>query len=201
MTAKKTFYIMIASLVISVILLGSVVFVGNLKLKSETDDLVDLKATNQTLETQQTNLITAQRNLEKYSDLEEITQDIVPQDKDQARAVREIVTLAEQSGFGLESITFPQSNLGSSSSSDKKKSSTDTISQALPVQGIKGVYSLEAVITPKGNIPYSQFLDFLSKLENNRRTAQVTSVRIEPSTDGNSEFISFTLNVNLFLKP
>lgn len=201
MTAKKTFYIMIASLVVSVILLGSVVFIGNLKLKSETDDLVDLKATNQTLETQQTNLITAQRNLEKYSDLEEITQDIVPQDKDQARAVREIVTLAEQSGFGLESITFPQSNLGSSSSSDKKKSSTDTISQALPVQGIKGVYSLEAVITPKGNIPYSQFLDFLSKLENNRRTAQVTSVRIEPSTDGNSEFISFTLNVNLFLKP
>lgn len=200
MTPKKASFVMMGSLAVAVILLGILVYFGDQSLSKQSEELVDLKATNQTLETQQANLITAKRNLEKYSDLEEITQDIVPQDKDQARAVREIVTLAEQSGFGLESINFPQSNLGSATT-DKNNSNTNSITQAVPVQGIKGVYSLEAVITPKGNIPYSQFLTFLSKLENNRRTAQVTSVRIEPSTDGNSEFISFTLNVNLFLKP
>lgn len=192
---------MIGSLAFSVLLLGAVVYYGNLSLKTESAKLVDLKATNQSLETQQTNLITAKRDLDKYSDIDEITQDIVPQDKDQARAVREIVTLAGQSGFELESITFPQSNLGASSSSDKSATQSGTISQAVPVKGIKGVYSLEAVITPKGNIPYSQFLDFLTKLENNRRTAQVSSIRIEPATGGNSELISFTLNINLFLKP
>lgn len=191
---------MVGSLVISVLLLGTVVYYGNLSLKTESAKLVDLKATNQSLETQQTNLITAKRDLEKYSDIDEITQEIVPQDKDQARAVREIVTLAGQSGFELESITFPQSNLGASSTTDKTTSNA-TISQAVPVKGIKGVYSLEAVITPKGNIPYSQFLSFLEKLENNRRTAQVSSIRIEPATGGDSEFISFTLNINLFLKP
>lgn len=192
---------MIVATVISVLLLGGIVYLGNASLKEESAKLVDLKATNQTLETQQTNLITAKRDLEKYSDLEEITQEIVPQDKDQALAVREIVTLAEQSGFVLESINFPQSNLGSTSTDKKGASTNNTITQAVPVAGIKGVYSLEAVITPKGVLPYAQFLDFLTKLENNRRTAQVTSVKIEPATGGNTEFISFRLNVNLFLKP
>lgn len=192
---------MIASIIISFGLLIAIVYFGNQSLKNESDKLVDLKAINQSLETQSSNLITAKQDLQKYSDLEEITNTIVPQDKDQARAVREIVTLAAQSGFELDSINFPQSNLGSAAKSDKKKADTDTITQAVPVEGIKGVYSLEAVIKSKGNLPYTQFLQFLEGLENNRRTAQVTSVRIEPATDGNSDFISFTLNVNLFLKP
>ncbi len=76
------------------------------------------------------------------------------------------------------------------------------ISQAKPVQGMNGVYSLEANIAPEGSVNYYQFISFLSKLEKNRRTAQVTSIKIDPKTSsGNNPQLTFSLTVNLFLKP
>lgn len=203
MTPKKVFYAMTGSLVVVAGLLGATVYFGNQSLQTEADKLVDLKAINETLEAQQTNLLKAQRDIQKYSDIEEITQSIVPQDKDQARAVREMVTLAGESGFELQSVTFPSSNLGSTqnSGSNKKSNQSSGISQAVPVPGINGVYSLEATLQPKDNITYPQFLTFLKKLENNRRTSQVSRVRIAPADDSNRDLISFTLTIKLFLKP
>lgn len=203
MTPKKAFYGMTGSLVIVAGLLGAVLYFGNQTLQSEADKLVDLKAVNETLEAQQTNLLKAQRDVQKYSDLEEITQSIVPQDKDQARAVREMVTLAAQSGFELQSVTFPSSNLGSAqgASGNKKSGQSSGVSQAVPVKGIDGVYSLEATLQPKDDITYPQFLTFLQKLENNRRTSQVSRIRIEPADASNRGLISFTLTIKIFLKP
>lgn len=203
MTTKKTFYVMLGSLASLALLLGTMLYFGNKSLVEESHKLVDLKATNQTLESQQTNLLGAQQDIEKYSNIEEITNSIVPQDKDQARAVREVIALAKQSGFEIRSITFPTSNLGigNRSSGDTAESATPApISQAVPVKGISGVYSLEATIVPTGPVQYSQFLGFLKKLENNRRTSQVSSIRIEPQ-ENSPGTISFTLKINLFLKP
>ena len=194
---------MLGSLASLTVLLGAMLYFGNKSLVEESHKLVDLKATNQTLESQQTNLISAQRDIEKYSNVEEITNSIVPQDKDQARAVREVIALAKQSGFEIRSITFPTSNLGvgtPSSGGATGSTAPAPISQAVPVKGISGVYSLEATIVPTGPVQYSQFLQFLKKLENNRRTSQVSSIRIEPQ-ENNPGTISFTLKINLFLKP
>ena len=189
---------MLGSLGVLSILLIAIIYFGNNSLQEESHKLVDLKATNQTLESQETNLINAQSDVEKYSNIEEITSSIVPQDKNQAKAVREIVELANQSGFGIKSITFPSSNLGSGSTSGTENK--NPISQAVPVKGIKGVFSLEATIVPEGTVEYVKFLEFLRKLENNRRTSQVSSIRIDPQ-DNRTSFISFTFKINLFLKP
>jgi hypothetical protein len=218
MTPKKSFYIMLSSLSLTVILLITVIYFGNALLKKDSDKLVSLKLDNKVLEVKELGLAQAEQDTAKYSSLEEITQSIVPQDKDQAKAVREIFTLAKESGISLKSVTFPTSNLGTKVTPPKSSEGTtpesnaqptpetaqapNVISQAKPVQGINGVYSLEATIMPDGYVSYYSLIDFLSKLENNRRTSQVTRIKVDPqSYDNNNPLVDFLLTVNIFLKP
>lgn len=204
-----------------VILLGAgivaTVVVGDMYLKQQATKLNELKVQDKILEDQQTALIQANRDIAKYTELEKISTSVVPQDKDQAKAVLEIIEIARQSGIPIQSITFPTSNLGTKAAPAPKAEGSEggstpaapaapPISQAKPVDGVKGVYSLEMNITPVSSdtnpISYYQFLDFLGRLENNRRTAQVTQVSITPKTTARqSPFISFTLTINIFVKP
>lgn len=210
MTAKRAFFVMIGLVGVTAIGIIAAIYFGNKMLVKESDKLVDLKAINSVLESQETGLAQAKKNIEKYKDLEEITQTVVPRDKDQARATREVVSLAAESGFAIKSITFPASNLGtkvappsgSENNNSAEQPASNPISQAKPVQGINGVYSLEANIVPEGTVNYYQFISFLAKLEKNRRTAQVTSIKIDPKTSTrNNPQLTFSLTLNIFLKP
>jgi Na+-translocating ferredoxin:NAD+ oxidoreductase RnfG subunit len=198
---------MIAAFAIACIGLGALVYTGNKLLVKESNKLLELKAISQVLESQTTGLSQAKQDVQKYKGIEEITQSVVPQDKDQARAVREIVELARQSGIELKSITFPASNLGNAartptgSSSSAKAKPVAGLSQAKPVEGIKGVYSVELSIEPVGEVNYYKFIDFISKLENNRRTSQVSRIRIDQPANKNSQNIDFSLTINIFVKP
>jgi hypothetical protein len=128
---------------------------------------------------------------------------VIPNDKDQAEAVLEINQLAQAAGISISSITFPSSTLGSKTSA--AASASKAISQAVPVPGIPGLYSLELTITPQvgastptdKQVTYAKMLDFLNRIENNRRTAQISQVNIEP----NGGQINFTLVLNIFIKP
>lgn len=191
-------------------IVGAIIF-GNKILINQSAHLVDEKANNAILEDQETLLAKAKQNIEKYKNLEEITQTIVPRDKDQARATREIVAMAQESGFNIKTITFPSSNLGTKApqpqpSADTKpqtpQETPNPISQAKPVKDINGVYSLELNIAPQGTVNYYQFISFLSKLEKNRRTAQVTSIKIDPKSSSRlNPQLNFSLTLNIFLKP
>jgi hypothetical protein len=98
----------------------------------------------------------------------------------------------------LSSITFPTSTLGSISAG----ASNPNLTQLLPVAGISGVYELQITITQDSSsrIPYSQFITFLSKLEQNRRTAQVSSITVQPDAQHPNN-VAFTLIINEFIKP
>lgn len=205
MNSKKTFYLMIGLLVVVIGLGFATIVMGNVVLSKKAKELTALKLDNQVLDEQQTALIRANQDLQKYADLEKIAKSVVPQDKDQARAIREIVQIANKSGISIKSITFPASNLGAGSTASPGTASTKSvISQAKPVPGLSGVLSLEMTITPETvnrKITYNQFLDFLSRLENNRRTAQVSSIKIDPVTsDTKNSYVTFSLVINIFLK-
>lgn len=208
MTSKNVFFGLLAGITITVLGTGFVFMRGNQLLEKKSEELVELKAANEALETQSIELVTAKQEIERYSDLENITQSIVPQDKDQARAVAEIVTLAAQNGIALREINFPSSNLGTSpqaSGGQRGRSSgsrSSTPSQITPVDGIKGVYSLEVTIVPQNYVNYGQFIQFLASLEKNRRIAQVTKISIDPqTTDSNTPLVDFLLTINIFTKP
>lgn len=214
MNSKKVFYLMIGLMIVLGSLAIASVIVGNNMLQKESNKLVELKLENYLLEEQQTALIQANKNIEQYADLEKIAKSIVPQEKDQARTVREIVQFAAQSGIKLRTISFPSSTLGQAqpkpaavSPDDKSGSSTPSapaapsVSQVKPVEGIPGVYSLEVTIQSIDNnaATYAGFLDFLNRLEQNRRTAQVTNISIKPSVT--TDALSFTLTMNVYIKP
>jgi len=214
MNSKRTYFIMIGVFVLLVGLLGATVFLGNDYLKKQSDKLVAAKLDRMSLNEQQTALIKAKKDLEKYRELRHIARSIVPQDKDQAKAVREIVELANASGVTLESISFDDSTLGQPAATaapkqtgqeQTPKSTTETppITQAKPVEGISGVYSLPiTIVSTKNNNQFPNLITFLSKLENNRRTAHVEKVTITPGqSNTGKEYINFSLIVNIFVKP
>jgi hypothetical protein len=192
--------LLIVSIIILIlgVFLGSKVILG--KLKTQSNTLVSLKAQSQALSDEQTYLAQAKAEIKKYSVLEQITQSIVPQDKDQAQTVREIVNLAQANGITLSGISFPSSTLGSTTGAPANTSSI-SLSQLTPVKGISGVYVLPIQVNDSqasGAVSYSNFYSFLTSLEQNRRTSLVTGLSIEPLNNG---LITFSLTINEYIKP
>jgi hypothetical protein len=186
-------------------------FAGLGALSKKSAELTQLKLKNETLDAQLASLGVAKKEVQQYSYFNDVAKTVLPADKDQAKAVLTIFKLANESGISIASITFPASNLGGSTSKKTSGSASAAISQALPVNGIKGLYSLQLTITPEANstLPddkvatYAKLHDFLRRIERDRRTAQITQVNIQPEQISNraSDIISFSLTINIFMRP
>jgi len=209
MNAKRVFWLMSGLVAILSGLAITGVVIGNVFLQKQSAKLFELKLQNSVLDEEQASLVQANKDVEKYAELEKIAKTIVPQDKDQANAVREIVSLADSSGVTLKSVTFPTSTLGqaavvtpSTGGTTPKASQTPTLTQVKAVDGIPGVFSMEISISSDDTKPisYRAFLDFLTKLEQNRRTAQVSTISIQPNTKA-LDSLSFNITVNVYIKP
>jgi hypothetical protein len=185
----------------------------NKLLGSESNTLVAAKAKNQALDQEQITLEKAKKDVQKYASLNQIVQAVVPQDKNQAEAVQQIVNLAGANGVTLTAINFPASTLGGATGSSSPSSSgtspsaaasnskASRLSQLTPVKNIPGIYQLPITISNDSShaVPYNRFISFLDDLEHNRRTAQVQNISIEP--DSNNSLIVFSLTLNEYIKP
>lgn len=199
MTAKQLTYILSVLVGLLVIVLVASGYVANMFLTHKATELGKIKAQSQVVVDRQNQLKKDIADIARYSPLNEIARAVVPQDKSQAQTVTEIVNIAAASGIPkLSSITFPASTLGGSGSA----SSTASLTQVTPVKNISGVYSLPITITQDSSntVPYDQFLTFLKKLESNRRTAQLSSVNVQPDNKNPSR-VSFVIVVNEYIKP
>jgi hypothetical protein len=213
MNPRRFFMVMLACLSISGLLIVGAVLGGNIVFKQQAKKLNDLKVQSKVIEDQQTSLIKAKKDIETYSELDTIAKSVVPQDKDQAKTVREITAIAAANHIELKAITFPASTLGQAvpkaakpaegeaSSAPKTPTMPTTLTQAKVVDGIPGVYALEVTITSVEDRPilYGDFLAFLGDLESNRRTAHVEKININPTSDG--RHLSFVLTLNAYVKP
>jgi len=224
MNSQRFRLVLLGTLGLCVIIFMALCVFGLSMLRNESDKMVQLKLENRTADAQLANLNVSKKEIEKYSYFKSVAASVIPNDKDQAKAVLDIFQLADQSGISIQSITFPSSNLGlrtstttapassassSSSSATDSASSSKIISQAIPVTGIPGLYSIQLTITPETGpqvpaakqVSYAKVLDFLSRIENNRRTAQITQINIQPVGSAGSGQINFSLTVNIFIKP
>lgn len=204
MNARRYFYVLSGVLVILIFAIFAAVIGGNSLLEDKAKKLSELKTENAAIEQQSFALRQAKIDIEKYNDLNEITKSIVPQDKDQAKTIREIINIANASGIPIESIAFESSNLGNadkktSSSTGGSKAKTPPVSQVKPVEGINDVYSLAIRVSSNGDVSYEGFLSFLERLEKNRRTAHVSNISLSPSNNGS--LVDFELTLNAYLKP
>lgn len=211
MTPKRFFIIMVAVFSLSIMGGGAMLYFANNTLKSRSGSVVDLKLESAEVEAQLSAYQAAKKDVEKYAYLNDIINTALPQDKDQARTVREIFLLAQQAGIAIKSVQFPSSTLGAVTSAPAvgtttTKPDTAVITQAKPVTGLKGVYSIETVVTPYADdklniVTYDQLISFLKKIESNRRAMQVSSIQLNPLGQGSSDSISFTITLNIFIKP
>lgn len=212
MNGRRSFLAMIAvTSLLFLALVGSAALAYTL-LQKQSQKLEASRLETKLLDEQQNALVKANKDIQKYAELEKIANTIVPQDKDQARTVREIISLAKESNIPITSITFPTSNLGqiipkattstTDTSSTTPKITTPPVSQVKAVEGITGVYQMEINVQSDSTspVPYSSLINFLSKLEHSRRTAQVSNISIIPySKDIN--LVTFSLGINVFIKP
>lgn len=194
MNSKQLYYVMIGVIVLLLVgLVGGAYGVDKL-LTDGSKQLVDARLKVEVLDREQTALTKAKQDIKKYQELADIAHNVVPQDKDQAQAINQIVSIAAANGINLSTITFPTSTLGTTGNA--------SLSQLTPVKDIKGVYTLQLTIQSDVNHPvaYSKFLDFLSALEHNRRTALVQSITIQPN-DKDRSTLAFSLILNEYIKP
>ena len=212
--SKNLRWLLLGGLALSVVLFVAVTFLGLSILSSESKHMVDLKVQSQTADNQLSNLEQSKKDIEKYSYFKQVASTVIPNDKNQAETILEINQIAQAAGISIQSITFPASNLGApaasaSGTTDATSSSSTSaaISQAKPVTGINGLYSLELTITPESDktvpaakqVTYAKMLDFLDRIENNRHTAQITNFNIQPAS--NNQTLGFSLTINIFIKP
>lgn len=199
MTSKRVYYGIIGLVVLLCLALvvGAKVSIG--KLATKSNNLVSLQLKLDSLNQEQSQLSDAKTEIKKYQPLADIAASIVPQDKNQAETVREIVSIANTNGINLSSVTFPKSSLGTPG---KATSASLNLSQLTPVPGLAGVYQLPITVSvdPSQPVGYNQFLNFLSSLEHDRRTAQVTDILLTPDAKDPS-LLSFTLSINEYIKP
>ena len=228
--SKRLRIILQAALVLGFLLFVVVAVQGFSMLSKKSDQLIALKLKHKTVEAQLSNLAVAKKEVETYSYFKDVAKTVIPNDKDQAQTVSDITRLASEVGINIQSIAFPTSNLGGASSSpsspsQSSPSSTSTpaptnaqsaspktaLSQATLVEGIPGLYALQLTITSETGpqvpenrkVTYPKLLEFLAKLENNRRTAQITQISLQPEGDETNvtPYIDFTLIINIFMKP
>lgn len=213
MNVKKFRLVLLGIFSLLVLAFAGIGILGLGILKDKSAQMVELKLKNKTAESQLSNLEISKNDIEKYSYFKDVAKSVIPEDKDQAQAVLEIFQLAQAAGINIQSITFPSSNLGARSTvtadstvTTPSAAATKAISQAVPVTGIPGLYSVQLTISPLSGsqlppdqqITYAKMLDFLSRIENNRRTAQITQVNIQPASGGQQ--LNFSLTVNIFIK-
>jgi len=207
MTSKRLRLIMLG--IVGLLFIGLIAgtYEADKLLQSEASKLTTLKAKTQALASEQQGLIKAKKDIKTYADLETIAKSVVPQDKDQAEAVREIVNIAAANSVSLATISFSASSLGSTaqgtvSTTTASDKSTTSLSQLIPVKNIPGVYQLQISVVgdPNKSVAYDKFIAFLSALEHNRRTAQVSTISIQPNL-ANRNLLTFSLNLNEYIKP
>lgn len=218
MNGKQLKLLLPGLLGISLVVFVLILFSGLSMLEEKSKKLSTLKLQSRVANDQLASLAAAKKDVAQYAYFKTVAKTVLPNDKDQAQAVLDIFQLASESGISIQSITFPTSTLGlaipttgQAAASAVGAPSSSVLSQAKPVAGINGLYSIELAIAPESGdkvppdkqVTYPKMLDFLNRLEHNRRTAQITQVRIQPqgTNAAPSPYINFSLSVNIFIKP
>lgn len=211
MNNKRLQMILLGSLGLAGLVFLIVCVLGLSALSGKSKKMVDLKLQSKVLDDQIAGLAQAKKQVQQYSYIKNVAKEIIPSDKDQAQAVLEIFQLAKEAGISIQSVAFPTSTLGASAASASSTVSSSIISQAKPVSGIKGLYSIQLTIIPESGpqvppshqVTYPKMLDFLDRIERNQRTAQITQVAIQSQAvpGGTAGTVSFSMTINIFIKP
>lgn len=230
MTAKKLYRYLLLAFFAGLILSGMTVKYASSWLAESSTELNTLRSETLTLEQKRSDLESAQLTLKKDAATIEILDDVVPDDKDQARIISVLYKIAEEAGITIESVGFPASTLGSetpkpaaaattqandststsTSQTTTAPSTSSPISQATPVKDIPGLQSIDLTLgtinsrsLPAGSgVKYDELVTFLKLIERNKRAIQIKSLGIgrDSVVDGIETF-SLDIALTIYIRP
>lgn len=193
LTPKRLYFLLMGVVGLGFVVLVLGVYGADMLLRDKSAVVRNARLESMVLEEKQRQLSRARADILKYQGLANIAKHIVPQDKDQARTVREIVKIAGKHNIKLGAVTFPVSSLGDASAKN---------SQLIAVPNIPGVLGLDITVQSDSTAPasFASLLKFLDALEHNRRTALVKNISLQPDA-ANPGKLTFTLTLSEFIKP
>lgn len=187
-----------------------VLYFANTFLKKSSTKLNQLKIENASIEENERIYTKAKNDLIKYQDLKSAVEDALPKEKDQAKALKELIQISNDTNIKIEKIEFTDSTLGDKIKATSAPSTTpgngtkpatpNPITQSKPIPGISGVMGIEMKVTVAGAndktpLNYDNFISFLDKVSYNRRSMQITNLNIQPGLK------TAEITINIFVKP
>ena len=176
MTPKKAHYLLIGMLVLTLIIIGTVLYFGRKSLTATSQKVIDAKLNIVMAEKEEETYIKNKQIYLKNEAVADKLNVLVPNEKEQALAVETIYSFAGSAGLTITSVVFPGSNLDPSV---KSKTKID-ISQAVPVKDLKDVYEIPVEVSIKGNkqsgISTNQLLQFIESIESSPRNMRITAI-------------------------
>ena len=144
---------------------------------------IDIQTKRATLNANRRQLRNTQQAAARLNDLQDVRQavdEIIPTVKGQSDTIADVTALANTSGISVESISF-------AASGDSLDGLSQTIESELP--GLR-----ELPVTVRGEGSYTQLLEFIQRIENNKRKATIESLNISPRASTNDYDINIVIN-------
>lgn len=198
---KKVYFLLIAIFFVVGASIAAMLYLSKNFLSVSEDELVEAKL--EIAKQEETERIYRENinNLEEFSKVATILEEVIPQEKDQARAVREIDLIAKQNGLAINTLSFPSSDLNkpAPASGAAAQPINNAVSQAKPIAGLPGVLGININIelrsSNNSSISTDQLLGMLRDLENNRRNMRVTSINFNAGGE------TVDMQIIIFIKP
>ncbi|MFO0882092.1 MAG: hypothetical protein U0491_01445 [Candidatus Saccharimonadales bacterium] len=224
MNAKRFFFVLIGLIGLLIVITIGLVVGGNQIMAKTSQKLVDAKLNNSLADVKISEYLKAKNYLSQNPDVRAMVNNMIPKDKDQDTATKELYKIADSAGVSISSIQYPSSNLGlkatggstastpaattpSSSSSSSTPTPQAPLSQAKSVDGLAGVQGIDVDlrltdVDKKSPVTYDSLIKFLKLVELNRRSMQIKKVFIQPDKPGNGLVkLSPQITITLFVKP
>ncbi len=189
MTPKRMNTTLKILLVLLFITVSVGLFFANKYLTAMASDTAQLKAQ---IEVDQKRLTIYERTKVAIQDLsyvDELAAEVLPASEDQSVIIAEVSQFAKRSNLGVAKITFDVTQTAKPSSTTKK-STTSTIP--------KGVNITPITIQLAEGASYKDLLDFLVRLEENRRRMQVVDISLAPNAEDRSKLQEVIISINLY---
>ncbi|MFT4532139.1 MAG: Tfp pilus assembly protein PilO [Candidatus Saccharimonadales bacterium] len=191
MDAKRTFYILLGVLSLSIGGIIGAYYWGDGQLKAKSAVISDLIADR---DITQEKIIGLQQAAKESKDLDAVTQlldNLLPREKQQEELVADVIyTATSEAGIPFSKIT---------SFSFNGSSEPNTLSGTILSKENPGVYEYPFTLSIDG-ISYTTLLTLLSEIETNGRIVQVENIQISPDTS-EIGLLTVSLSTKAYLKP
>ncbi len=167
---KKVFIIMVSALALTVLLTSSGIYLADRYLANQAEVISDLRADDEVLSVDLINSQKMREDLKRYSYLDEVSDEILPNTKNQSEVILLINEMAKDAGVDINSYTFIATvdNPGDKTQTEPLKGAPDIL-----------IFPISVEFTSS----YNQIISWLKLAEKNQRKMQVAAIDITPKFD------------------